>query len=149
MNRILYVEDDASLAYLTKDQLESEGFDVVHQEDGESGLKSFLDEVFDLCILDVMLPKMDGFNLAKEIRKRDPSIPIMFLSAKSLKEDKLTGLRLGGDDYITKPYSIEELILKARVFLRRREITTEIEPERFIIGAYEFDYPNLSPEISG
>ena len=91
-----------------------------------------------------MLPEMDGFTLASEIRKRNVEIPIIFLTAKSLKEDKLHGLKLGGDDYLTKPFSIEELILKIEIFLRRSKLTDRVEaPRAFAIGCYQFDYKNL------
>ena len=106
--------------------------------------RAISDQRFDLCILDVMLPEVDGFTIAKEIRKYDQEVPIIFLTAKSLKEDKLHGLKLGGDDYITKPFSIEELILKIEIFLRRSKISIPQEVLNFRIGAYDFDYKNLS-----
>ena len=147
--RLLYVEDDETLAFLTVDQLETQGYTVVHCTDGKSAIEAFKSDDFDLCILDVMLPKMDGFSLAEEIRKRNESIPIIFLTAKSLKEDRITGLRLGADDYITKPYSIEELLLKIQVFLRRRNIEEQSPDEQYRIGAFHFDYPNLHLHIPG
>ena len=115
---------------------------VVHDK---AGLKAFQSGEYDLCILDVMLPEMDGFALAAEIRKRDLETPIIFLTAKSLKEDKLHGLKLGGDDYLTKPFSIEELILKIEIFLRRRKLTSNTPPVVLHkIGYYQFDYKNLN-----
>jgi DNA-binding response OmpR family regulator len=91
-----------------------------------------------------MLPKIDGFTLATEIRKRDRDIPILFLTAKSMKEDRLEGLKLGGDDYITKPYSIEELILRIEVFLRRNKVQSDVPTQEYRLGAYLFDYSNLT-----
>jgi len=109
---ILYVEDDETLSFVTKDNLELNGYNVVHFADGKSALDQFTKFNFDLCILDVMLPEMDGYTLASNIRKSDQETPILFLTAKSLKEDRIHGLKLGADDYITKPFSIEELILR-------------------------------------
>ena len=144
--RLLYVEDDESLSFVTRDNLELAGFTVHHYPDGPSAA-ALLDDGpfdFDLCLLDVMLPGIDGFELGRRIRARDQDIPILFLTAKSLKEDRLQGLRLGGDDYITKPFSIEELILKIEVFLRRnrvRPVNAAFDPRR--LGAYTFDVDNL------
>lgn len=147
MSRILYVEDDETLSFITRDHLELKGYEVVHCSDGEEALTTFKSGDFDLCILDVMLPKMDGFTLGSEIRKRDRDIPILFLTAKSLKEDRLDGLRLGGDDYITKPFSIEELILRIEVFLKRNKVQTDAPILSFSIGNYTFDYSNLTLSI--
>ncbi|HKK89605.1 MAG TPA: response regulator transcription factor [Saprospiraceae bacterium] len=145
-SRILYAEDDQILAYVTKDNLELEGYEIVHCEDGQEALNVFKKQEFDLCILDVMMPEMDGFTLGKKIREVNEQIPIIFLTAKSLKEDKIKGLKLGGDDYITKPFSIEELILKIEVFLRRRDIhqSNRLRPENLRIGQFKFDYENLT-----
>lgn len=120
--KILYVEDDEALSLLTKDLLEEQKFEVVHSADGMSALKIFKELKFDLCILDVMLPKLDGFELAKKIRQLNSEIPILFLTAKQLPEDKVKGLQIGGDDYITKPYNIDELLLKVKIFLKRKTI---------------------------
>lgn len=143
---ILYVEDDEGLAFVTRDNLELHGFVVDHVDKGsaavakiESGLGDY-----DLCLLDVMLPGVDGFELARRVRGRDVDIPILFLTAKSLKDDRLTGLRTGADDYITKPFSIEELILKIEVFLRRNRVrpaSPTFDPNR--IGSYRFDAAQL------
>lgn len=140
---ILYVEDDEVLSFVTQDNLAMHGYEVVHAGDGESALKLFSEVKADLCILDVMLPAMDGYTLAEEIRKRNQSIPILFLTAKSLKEDKIHGLKIGADDYITKPFSIEELILKIQVFLRRKELTGEVKQSDFVIGQYSLESRNL------
>ena len=97
--KILYTEDDETLAFLTKDNLEQNNYEVIHCCDGKLGLDTFKADDFDICILDIMMPKMDGFELATEIRKKNTDIPIIFLSAKTLKEDRIKGLRLGADDY--------------------------------------------------
>ncbi len=140
---ILYVEDDEVLSFVTKDNLEMHGYTVIHAGDGESALRIFNEVRADLCILDVMLPAMDGYTLAAEIRKRNQSIPILFLTAKSLKEDKIHGLKIGADDYITKPFSIEELILKIQVFLRRKELTGDSNQSDYVIGQYTLESSNL------
>ena len=98
--KILYAEDDETLAFLTKDNLEQNGYEVVHCNNGEVCLENFANGLFDICILDIMLPKKDGFEIAETIRKSNTDIPIIFLSAKTLKEDRLKGLRLGADDYL-------------------------------------------------
>jgi DNA-binding response OmpR family regulator len=121
-SRILYVEDDETLSFVTKDNLEIHGYLVDHCINGEEAVELFSKNAYDLCILDVMLPKMDGYAVAEKIRETDPNIPILFLTAKSMKDDRIHGLKIGGDDYITKPFSIEELILKIEVFLRRKYI---------------------------
>jgi len=104
---LFYVEDDESLSFVTRDNLELEGYKVTYCENGQKAIDTLKTESFDLCILDVMLPDVDGFTIAEEIRKRNKQVPILFLTAKSLKEDRIRGLRLGADDYITKPFSIE------------------------------------------
>lgn len=142
--KLLYAEDDASLSFVTRDNLELQGYEVVHCADGKIALDAFKGGNFDLAILDVMMPNMDGFTLAEEIRKYDKQIPIIFLTAKSLKDDKIHGLKIGGDDYITKPFSIEELILKIQIFLRRSQMTTTGTSSIYKIGEYEFDHPNLN-----
>ena len=140
---LLYVEDDESLSFVTRDNLELEGYQVTYCEDGKKAMDTFPKENFDLCILDVMLPEVDGYTIAKEIRKVNTQIPIIFLTAKSLKEDKIHGLRLGADDYITKPFSIEELILKIEIFLKRSQIVTKEQVSVFQVGQFSFDYKNL------
>ncbi|MBK8724158.1 MAG: response regulator transcription factor [Saprospiraceae bacterium] len=145
---LLYVEDDESLSFVTRDNLELQGYKITYCPDGKTALDEIRNQNFDLCILDVMLPEVDGFALAQEIRHKDTQVPIIFLSAKSLKEDKLQGLRLGADDYMTKPFSIEELMLKIDVFLRRSKIVSneerqKIQDQHYKIGTYNFDYKNL------
>jgi DNA-binding response OmpR family regulator len=117
--KILYVEDDLTLSFVTRDNLELHGYEIDFCENGVEALQKFNSSYFDLCILDVMLPKMDGYELATKIRAKNENVPIIFLTAKSTKEDKIYGLKLGADDYITKPFSIEELVLKIEVFLKR------------------------------
>jgi len=142
--RILYVEDDVYLSFVTKDNLELKGYEISWYEDGERALQAFLESEFDLCIIDVMLPKLDGFSLATVIRKENLNIPILFLSARTMKEDRIKGLEIGGDDYITKPFSIEELVLKIEVFLKRRTIKNNSNRRNIAeLGQYYFDFENL------
>ncbi|MEZ0130857.1 response regulator transcription factor [Flavobacterium sp. LBUM151] len=141
--RILYTEDDETLAFLTKDNLQQNNYEVVHCSDGKSVLDAFNNGDFDICILDIMLPKIDVFELATEIRKNNTDIPIIFLSAKTLKEDRIKGLRLGADDYLVKPFSIEELLLKIEIFLKRSQKNSFIDSPLYIIGKYQFDYTNF------
>ncbi|MDA6068515.1 response regulator transcription factor [Flavobacterium sp. AC] len=141
--KILYTEDDETLAFLTKDNLEQNNYEVVHCCDGKLGLETFKKENFDICIFDIMMPKMDGFELATEIRKLNTDIPIIFLSAKTLKEDRIKGLRLGADDYLVKPFSIEELLLKIEIFLKRSQKNIPVEKNFYQIGKYQFDINNF------
>lgn len=143
-SHILYVEDDPTLSFVTKDNLEQFGYKVTHFDNGQVALQNFTFHKFDLCLLDVMLPKMDGFELAKRIRKQNENIPILFLSAKSQTEDKIQGLELGADDYITKPFSMEELKLKIEVFLKRPMAVSANNMEFNVIkaGTYELDTAN-------
>lgn len=140
--KILLVEDDKNLGYVIKDNLEVAGYEVMLCEDGEKGFENFRKSNYDLCLLDVMLPKKDGFALAELIRRQDQQVPILFLTAKSMKEDKIAGFKAGGDDYITKPFSIEELLLRIEVFLKRTKKSVSTQ-NVFEIGEYSFDYPNL------
>jgi two-component system response regulator VicR len=142
LTKILLVEDDANLGQLLKEYLEIKGYQTNLARDGEQALSYFRQQPYDLCIFDVMLPKKDGFSLAKEVRNMDKKIPIIFLTAKSLKEDTLEGLRIGADDYITKPFSMEELLLRMKAILRRSSQVAEMNKEivLFTIGTYEFDY---------
>jgi DNA-binding response OmpR family regulator len=139
--KILYAEDDETLAFLTKDNLEQH-YDVTHCDDGEMALNAFKKEAFDICILDIMMPKMDGFELAENIRKTNSEVPIIFLSAKTLKEDRIKGLRLGADDYLVKPFSIEELLLKIEIFLKRTNKNVIIDKSLYTVGKYQFDSKN-------
>lgn len=142
--KILYVEDDVTLSFVTRDNLQLYGYEIDYGEDGVEGLMLFKENHYDLCILDVMLPRLDGYELALKIRKINQDIPIIFLTAKSRSEDKIHGLRIGADDYITKPFSIEELVLKIEVFLRRsglRNKTEELSGE-CKLGHFVFDIGN-------
>jgi DNA-binding response OmpR family regulator len=143
---ILLAEDDLNLGVLLVDYLETEGFDVKLCKDGELALKAFQTNSFDLCLVDVMMPKMDGFSLAKEIRLKDKQIPFIFITAKSLKEDKLKGYDLGADDYITKPFDEEELLWKIKAVIRR---VPENKSELISLGLYTFDFSNQSLTIAG
>ncbi len=146
--KILYVEDDSTLAFLTADNLEQH-YDVAHYENGKDAFEAFKKGGFDLCVLDVMLPGMDGFEIAAAIRERDLEVPIIFLSAKTLKEDRIKGLKLGADDYLVKPYSIEELILKIEVFLQRSQKQTVPKNTTCTIGSFTFDPNNYSLHRNG
>jgi DNA-binding response OmpR family regulator len=147
---ILLAEDDLNLGMLLVDYLETEDFKVKLCKDGELALKAIQTSAFDLCLLDVMMPKLDGFSLAKEIRSKDKNIPIIFITAKSLKEDKLKGYGLGADDYITKPFDEEELLWKIKALTRRMpENAIEIKTEIYSIGKYTFDFANQSLNING
>ncbi|MFC2100771.1 response regulator transcription factor [Bacteroidota bacterium] len=140
---ILLVEDDPNLSLVLQDYLEMLGYQTVLAKDGDEGLKTYISGKYDLCILDVMMPKIDGFSLAEEIRNKNSEIPIIFLTAKSLKEDRIKGFHKGCDDYITKPFSTEELSLRIEAILRRcrsLEISDEVS---FGIGKYLFDFTNM------
>lgn len=143
--RILYVEDDESLGLLTRDQLEDAGFDLLWLKSGTeaNALTDF--NVFDLIILDINLPGMNGFEIAVKIRQHSESIPILFLSARSLSEDRIYGLQIGADDYMIKPFQIKELILKIQIFLKRKAIQKEADSlDPIQIGHYKLDKKNLS-----
>lgn len=140
--KILYAEDDETLAFLTQDNLEQNNYEVVHCSNGEKALNTFKSEAFDICVFDIMMPKMDGFELATAIRKTNTDIPIIFLSAKTLKEDRIKGLRIGADDYLVKPFSIEELLLKIEIFLKRTNKNKNSEKEIFTVGTYNFEPKN-------
>ncbi|MGI4875342.1 MAG: response regulator transcription factor [Janthinobacterium lividum] len=135
--RILYAEDDANLGFVTRDNLERRGYHLTHCTDGAAALALFRQQPFDLCLLDVMLPGLDGLSLARAIRELNPQVPILFLSARALGDDRIAGLRTGADDYITKPFSLEEVVLRMEVFLKR----TTASPT---LGTYRFDLPNLT-----
>ena len=142
MHTILIVEDDDSLGYILREYLEMQGFNVTLAKDGEEGLKIFNHRHFDLCILDVMLPKKDGFTLAYEIKQLNEKMPVIFLTSKALKIDKLKGFKLGADDYILKPVDEEELVARIEAVIRRANAATFNEPACFTIGKYVFDYTN-------
>ena len=141
---ILYVEDDMTLSFVTRDNLEKMGYSVDPCSDGLEALEKVSKQKYDLCILDVMLPKMDGFTVASGIREKDAEVPILFLTARTTREDRIHGLKIGGDDYITKPFSIEELALKIEVFLRRSRVNPQKETGPAIrhLRSFEFDITN-------
>lgn len=149
--KIMLVEDDQTLNFIIKDNLEQNGYVVTAAEDGESAIKLFNAEKFSLCLLDVMLPKKDGFTLAKEIRALNDHVPIIFLTARSMTEDKIMGLTIGGDDYITKPFSMEELLLKIRIFLKRSLNVGETSNEQnfYKVGRFNFYFDSLILDCAG
>ncbi|MBW7868955.1 MAG: response regulator transcription factor [Brumimicrobium sp.] len=141
--KILLVEDDTSLGFIISDQLITYGYQVVLASDGKEGLQRFNENAFHLCIFDVMMPKKDGFSLAEDIRKINKEIPILFLSAKNQTEDKVKGFHSGGDDYLTKPFSSEELKVRVQALLRRVNIETEKKDSEILkINKFLFDVPN-------
>lgn len=144
--RILLVEDDTNLGIILSDFLEMNSFSVTLATDGISGLENFRKGNFDLCILDVMLPYKDGFSLADDIRKADSNIPLIFLTAKNMEKDKIKGLKTGADDYLTKPFSTEELKLRISAILRRTKypLLNSNIPAVFNIGRFVFDYSSLT-----
>jgi DNA-binding response OmpR family regulator len=147
--RILLVEDDINLGFLLVDFLESDGFEVKLYRDGESGHKGFQISGFDLCIIDLMLPRMDGFTLAGKIKETEPEIPIIILSARSMKEDKIKGFRIGIDDYITKPFDEEELLYRVKAILSRTRQSVNQQAKKAVvtIGKYSFDHSNQQLSI--
>jgi two-component system response regulator VicR len=148
MAKIMYVEDDPNLGFVTKDNLEEEGYEIEHFADGKEAWKFFKKDKYDLCLLDVNLPELDGFSLAEKIRTQNSQIPIIFLTAKTLLEDRITGLKIGGDDYITKPFSMEELILKVKIFLKRNTVSdSTATTDVFSCGRYEFCFSQQTLKI--
>ena len=142
---ILLVEDDDNLGFVIKDNLEMSGFKVVWAKDGEVGFDAYCKVNFDLCILDVMLPKVDGFGLAKKIKEVNLNIPLIFLTAKSLDQDKIKGFKIGADDYITKPFNMDILVLRVNALLNRffavETNQTEVK-DVFQLNSISFDYKN-------
>jgi DNA-binding response OmpR family regulator len=136
---IFLVEDDLSFGAVLKSYLEINDFEVTWVDDGKFAAERFLNSEFDICILDVMLPHVDGFTIGSEIRKTNKEIPMVFLTAKALKEDILRGYNVGADDYVTKPFDTEVLLCKIQAILKRQSSPTDYEEVRFIIGSYEFD----------
>lgn len=145
---ILLAEDDLNLGILLVDFLEAEGYNVKLCKDGELALKTIEMKSFDICLLDVMMPKMDGFALAKAIKKKDVNTPILFITAKSLKEDKLKGYAIGADDYITKPFDEDELLWKIKAIIRRIPSNANVDETIMQIGAYTFDFQKQSLTIA-
>ena len=142
-NKILLVEDDQNFGDVLKSYLEMHEFDVTLATDGSEGFDKFEQGNFDLCIFDVMMPKKDGFTLAKEVRDKDMNVPIIFLTAKNLKEDVLEGFKIGADDYISKPFNSEELLLRIKAILKRsrKPADPEEDQKEFQLGKFHFNYP--------
>ncbi|QRR02781.1 response regulator transcription factor [Dyadobacter sandarakinus] len=142
MPNLLLVEDDSNLGFLLQEYLTDKGFPTDLATDGQKGWQSFVDKEYDLCIFDVMMPKKDGFSLAKEVRMSGRDVPIIFLTAKSMKEDTMQGFRVGADDYVTKPFDREELLLRIEAILRRYKKQPDAQDDTGIyhIGAFTFDY---------
>lgn len=151
MKKILLAEDDADFAGILKQYLEISGFMVNWCKDGEEAFQVFKTSAFDICVLDVMMPKLDGFSLAEKIVDLNPEIPFVFLTARQMKEDKIKGLKLGADDYIVKPFEADELILRLNNILRRsdQKKTTETNSEIIAIGKYVFDNKRFELQLSG
>lgn len=142
-SKILLVEDDRNFGDVLRSYLEMHDFEVNLATDGEMGAQEFNKGTYDLCIFDVMMPKKDGFTLAKEIRETGSLVPIIFLTAKGLKEDILEGFKIGADDYITKPFNSEELLYRIQAILKRsfKPEEPKTDPKEFTIGQYHFNYP--------
>ena len=141
MNRILLVEDNETLGYVLKEYLEMKGFELIWMREGARGLNYFERHPVDLCLLDIMMPDKDGFSLAAEMRRQAPKVPLIFLTARSLKVDVLKGFSLGADDYLIKPVDEEELVARIQAVLRRSRVAEE-EDSCFHVGAYTFDPVN-------
>ncbi|RYC67713.1 MULTISPECIES: response regulator transcription factor [Spirosoma] len=143
MPTILLVEDDPNLGQLVQEYLTMKGYDTDRATDGNQGLQQFMAKPYDLCIFDVMMPRKDGFTLAKEVRMSERDVPIIFLTAKSMQEDTIQGFKVGADDYVTKPFSMEELLLRIQAILRRYQRSADVaEPTVYQIGSFSFDYPH-------
>lgn len=139
--RILLAEDDENLGVLLKEYLQAKNYETDLLPDGDKAFKSFQKNFYDICVLDVMMPIKDGFTLAKEIRAINKEIPIIFLTAKSIKDDILQGFRLGADDYITKPFSMEELLFRLEAILRRTKADSKLSAQNvYTLGKYIFDF---------
>jgi DNA-binding response OmpR family regulator len=138
--KILLVEDDPNFGAVLKDYLTMSGYDVKLATDGERGIDLFMKDEFNLCVLDVMMPKKDGFTLASEIKRVNPDIPIIFLTAKTLQQDVLEGFKIGADDYITKPFNSEELIYRIAAVMKRGKLKPNNQQKEFNVGRYHFNY---------
>ena len=137
--KIMLCEDDENLGMLLREYLQAKGFSAELFPDGEAGYRAFMKQKYDICILDVMMPKKDGFTLAQEIRQANADVPIIFLTAKQLKEDILEGFKIGADDYITKPFSMEELVFRVEAILRRVRGKKNKESSVYRVGNFTFD----------
>ena len=137
--RILLCEDDESLGMLLREYLQAKGYDAELCNDGEAGYRAFVKDPADICVLDVMMPKKDGFSLARDIKQTSPDTPIVFLTAKTLKEDVFEGFKIGADDYITKPFSMEELTLRIEAIMRRVHIKKQSDLDVFKMGGFTYE----------
>ena len=144
---VLIVEDDPNLGQILSEYLNIKGYNTTLSKDGEEGFSAYKNQTFDLCILDIMMPKKDGFTLAKEIRAIDKKTPIIFLTAKSMKEDTIQGLKIGADDFMTKPFSMEELILRMQAVLRRVSDKTDQSENNSVIRVGKFIFDTNSQEL--
>lgn len=147
MAKILLVEDDENLGFMVQDNLDALGHEVTWARNGLEGLDSFQVSKPDICLVDVMMPKMDGFVLAQSIRERDEFVPVIFLTAKSQESDRLHGFEIGGDDYVVKPFSMKELAYRIQVFLRRNIDSPAAASEKILFGNSCFDVANLTYEM--
>ena len=147
--KVLLCEDDGNLGMLLREYLQAKEYDVDLMPDGEEGAKAFAENRYDLCILDVMMPQKDGFTLAQEIRHLNSRVPIIFLTAKTLKEDVLAGFKIGADDYMTKPFSMEELLFRIEAILRRTSNKKNKVGNNYKFGRYEFDTQKQTITIDG
>ncbi|GMQ25423.1 response regulator transcription factor [Algoriphagus sp. oki45] len=139
--KLLVVEDDPNLGDILQEYLQMKGYDTTLCRDGEEGWNKFKKDKYDLCLLDIMMPKKDGFTLAKEIKKVQEDLPILFLTAKNQKDDIIEGLKIGADDYLTKPFSMEELLLRITAILRRTQKSTEVAPlKTYTFGDFVLHY---------
>jgi DNA-binding response OmpR family regulator len=141
--KVLLAEDDTSLAFVIKDNLEEAGYEVCWCSDGEAAWLQFQKNHFDICLLDVMMPVKDGFTVAKKIRQKSDVVPVLFITARSMEHDKLDGFRSGGDDYITKPFSMQELLMRMDVFLRRTKKMHFEKAHEYTIGRMRFSFADL------
>jgi DNA-binding response OmpR family regulator len=141
--KVLLAEDDLSLSFVIKDNLQDAGYEVVHSADGELAWQQFQKKDFDICLLDINMPSRDGFSLAKKIRQLSDVVPVLFITAKSMEEDKIKGFQTGADDFITKPFSMQELIMRMEVFLRRTKKLQADAAEIYPLGKLKFAFNEL------
>lgn len=146
--KILLVEDDLNLGFVIQDNLKQAGYKVHLSQDGKEGLNAFNESSYQMCLFDVMLPKKDGFSLAEDVRKINPEMPIIFLTAKSQTEDKIKGFKAGADDYITKPFSMDELLLRIEALLKRTGGFLKSK-DIYDLGNYRFDVQNYTLDLEG
>src|SRR5882757_11098788 len=146
-SKVLLAEDDLSLGYVIKDNLADAGYEVILCADGQAAIEKFSKETFDICLLDVMMPNKDGFAVAKKIRQQTDQVPILLITAKSLEEDRIHGFECGADDYIVKPFSMQELLLRIDVFLRRTKKMYSEKTLNFQIGKMKFSFSDLRLSI--